>query len=141
MQTSAPLTLGKKLIMFREAKKWTQPQAAERIGVSPGALANYEMDHRGPSVAILERLAAAYGVTVRELYDPRWDEVLELKARAVAKVEEILAEGLSNRIYDDPELVLDLVAAGPYESVKALTNLGFPRSSASNENHSLAHAR
>lgn len=97
VKLSETLTVGDKILLFRQAKDWKQSDLAEMVGISLGALASYETGRREPRSGILERIADAFGVSVKELYDERWDEVREAKRMALAKVEEILAEGDKKR--------------------------------------------
>ena len=57
---------------LRKARKWTQAELAERIGVSRVHLANLESadaasHHRTPSLATLEKLAKAFKVPLAKL--------------------------------------------------------------------------
>lgn len=56
----------KKLIALRSGK--TQAEVAKAIGVTPAAIAMYELGIRVPRDDIKIRLAAYYGKTVGELF-------------------------------------------------------------------------
>lgn len=58
--------ISKKLISLRG--KRTQKEIAEKIGISPSALANYEAGIRIPRDEIKIRIANFYGVTVQEIF-------------------------------------------------------------------------
>ena len=52
---------------FRKAKGLTQEQLAKMLGVTQGAVAQWENGLTHPAFNMLPRLAAALGVTVDEL--------------------------------------------------------------------------
>lgn len=62
--------LAKLLKEAREAAGLSQIQAAERSGVHAVSIARFETDARGPTLATLYKLAAAYGVKVCDLLPP-----------------------------------------------------------------------
>lgn len=53
---------------FRLARKLTQEQAAEGLGVSAQTVSRWECGTTLPDVTILPRIAALYGVTIDDLY-------------------------------------------------------------------------
>jgi DNA-binding transcriptional MerR regulator/quercetin dioxygenase-like cupin family protein len=61
--------LGPKLRQMREKCELSLAEAAQRAKVSAGFLSSIELSRAHPSVATLQRLAAAYGRTVLEFYD------------------------------------------------------------------------
>ena len=58
----------KNLKRFRLAKKMTQEQAAEALGVSTQTVSRWECDTTLPDAAILPKIAALYCVTIDDLY-------------------------------------------------------------------------
>lgn len=58
---------GPAIRQFREAKRMTQAQLAERIGVSDKAVSKWETGKGLPDITLVEPLAAALGVSVPEL--------------------------------------------------------------------------
>jgi transcriptional regulator with XRE-family HTH domain len=52
---------------LRQAKGWTQAQAAQAAGVPFRTLQNWEAGSREPRLDALKKLAVAYGVTADEL--------------------------------------------------------------------------
>lgn len=52
---------------LRRQKGWTQRELAERLGVSPGAVANWEVGTRTPSLETALRLAALFDVAVEDI--------------------------------------------------------------------------
>lgn len=53
---------------FRTAKKMTQEQAAEALGVSPQTISRWECNTTLPDITILPKIAALYCVTIDDLY-------------------------------------------------------------------------
>ena len=56
-------TLGKRIAALRREKGMTQEELAERLGVSPQAVSNWENGQSCPDISLLPRLAAIFGVT------------------------------------------------------------------------------
>lgn len=46
----------------------TQKQAAQKIGISPTTLHNYESGKSVPNIATLQRIEDAYGVEYKDLF-------------------------------------------------------------------------
>jgi len=61
------MTLGEKLKTLRERKQWTQPQAADAIGIEQSYLSKLENDHSVPSLEVFRRLVTAYETSVAEV--------------------------------------------------------------------------
>ena len=59
--------LGEAIETARRSRGLTQPEVAERAGVTQAALSRYENDQRTPEPEVLQRLADALGVTVELL--------------------------------------------------------------------------
>lgn len=59
--------LGAKLRAARENSGLSQVEAGAASGVHHVSIAQYETDKRTPTLAVVMRLAAAYGVTVADL--------------------------------------------------------------------------
>jgi transcriptional regulator with XRE-family HTH domain len=59
---------------LREAKGWTQTQAAQAADVPFRTLQNWEAGSREPRLDALKKLAVAYGVTVDELLQDEDDK-------------------------------------------------------------------
>ncbi|MBQ7799602.1 MAG: helix-turn-helix transcriptional regulator [Oscillospiraceae bacterium] len=51
----------------REAAKMTQTELADKIGVKPNAVSQYESGVRAPRAALLPKIAQVLGCTVDEL--------------------------------------------------------------------------
>ena len=64
-----PTMLGGKLRQLRRKSGLGLVEAARRVKVSAGFLSGIELSRANPSVATLQRLAAAYGTTILEFYD------------------------------------------------------------------------
>ena len=62
------MSLGQALRARRQALGWTQRAVADRVGLSPQYLHDLELDRRGGSDPVLERLAATLGLSAEWLY-------------------------------------------------------------------------
>ena len=60
-------TVGSRIRGLLAARNWSQVEAAARAGMTPQRLHDILSDRCSPTVATLERLAAAWGVKVKEL--------------------------------------------------------------------------
>jgi transcriptional regulator with XRE-family HTH domain len=65
--TSSPLTCGDLLRAMRLRQGWTQVHLAQQIGVSPQALARWELSERQPSTEQIQTLCFALGAREEEL--------------------------------------------------------------------------
>jgi DNA-binding transcriptional MerR regulator/quercetin dioxygenase-like cupin family protein len=61
---------GRPLRRLRESRQWSLHEASERSGLSVSFLSALERGASGASIASLQRLAAAYGTTLLELFGP-----------------------------------------------------------------------
>jgi transcriptional regulator with XRE-family HTH domain len=59
--------IGKTLYTYRMKAVLKQHEAAEKIGVSAGRLANWETDRSEPPIVVLKKMAKVYGATVDQL--------------------------------------------------------------------------
>lgn len=74
--------IGKKLKTLRKAKKLTQQDVSDRIGLSRATLSNYEVGRRTPHLSLLRRFCDLYGVELSYFEINTQDEVFELLGRA-----------------------------------------------------------
>jgi transcriptional regulator with XRE-family HTH domain len=65
--------LAARLRTAREASKLTQVEAGAKSGVHHISIAKFETDKTAPTLRVLYRLAAAYGVKVCDLLPPDGD--------------------------------------------------------------------
>jgi transcriptional regulator with XRE-family HTH domain len=56
------MSLGRRLKVEREKRKWSQKEVAEKVGITNAVLSNYERDYRDPDTETLKRLADLYDV-------------------------------------------------------------------------------
>lgn len=52
---------------YREERGWTQFELAVKVGVTPGAVSNWERGVSEPKVSQLRKLAALFGVRMDEI--------------------------------------------------------------------------
>ena len=69
MHISSMLLIGKNLRKLRKVKKYSIFDVANDLQMSAHYLGNIERGKANPSVKILDRLAAYYGVAARSLFD------------------------------------------------------------------------
>lgn len=62
------MSIGLKLKALRQAKKKTQQQAADDLGITKSALAMYERDERIPRDEVKIRIARYYGEPLEDLF-------------------------------------------------------------------------
>lgn len=58
------MSLGERLRRERDKKGWTQLHAAGVLGITNGALSNYERNYREPDAEMLHKFASVYNVTI-----------------------------------------------------------------------------
>jgi transcriptional regulator with XRE-family HTH domain len=62
------LVVGTQLRAWRQRRGLTLRALADKAGVSYVTISRIEQDHMSPTVAMLERLAQALGITVRDFF-------------------------------------------------------------------------
>lgn len=58
---------------LRRQRGWTQRELAQRLGVSSGAVANWEVGTRTPNLRTAKKLAELFGVSVDQIEFPRFE--------------------------------------------------------------------
>ena len=61
------MSIGNNIYSLRKAKKVTQAQLAEKLGVSEQAVSKWEQGRSCPDIAILDEIADALGISLIEL--------------------------------------------------------------------------
>lgn len=75
--------IGDKLKTLRKGRKLTQDQIADHFGISRGAVSNYEIGRRKPSITELQAFAEFYGVPLDYFGESsQKDELFDLLSRA-----------------------------------------------------------
>lgn len=93
------MTLGQNIKKYRKQKGLTQSELAEIIDLKSITIRKYETNTREPSIDILNKIAAALGVTIGKLvgdiYDVKnYDNVIKHLNEAIQNIEKsILQEG------------------------------------------------
>ena len=81
----------------------TQPELAERAGMSTQYLAMIEIARKFPTADILERLAVALGINSNELFSVAVSPeraIEELQRAAVKNIEQVVAEAIEKTLTD-----------------------------------------
>ena len=60
-------TIGQIIKHYREVFGFTQKQLAQKLGISPSAIANYELNYSYPRREILEKMAVVFNVSYNYL--------------------------------------------------------------------------
>ncbi len=63
--------LGRSVRELREQRGWSQTQLAKAAGMTQSAVARFEAGGTVPTLAVLERLAAALEVSLKVGFEPR----------------------------------------------------------------------
>jgi transcriptional regulator with XRE-family HTH domain len=63
--------LGRSVRELRERRGWSQAELAKASGMTQSAVARFEAGGTVPTLAVLERLAAALDVSLRVGFEPR----------------------------------------------------------------------
>lgn len=75
--------IGDKLKTLRKGRKLTQDQIADHFGITRGAVSNYEIGRRKPSINELQAFAQFYGVPLDYFGEQtQKDELFDLLSRA-----------------------------------------------------------
>lgn len=61
--------LGARLRQLREDNGWSQWEMAARMSTRPNRVSDWEVGRHAPTLALLQRIATAYGLTVAQLLD------------------------------------------------------------------------
>lgn len=59
--------IGSQITRWRKLRAWSQRELARRAGIANGALSQVELGHSSPSVATLQKVAKAFGVSLQAL--------------------------------------------------------------------------
>jgi transcriptional regulator with XRE-family HTH domain len=95
------LSVGSRLRVLRQEREWSQRALAEHAGVSANAISLVERDEISPSVATLQRLAAALDVKMSYFFDTTTESgVIYSKAGTRTKVTSggVIIESLGARL-------------------------------------------
>lgn len=61
------MTLGKNIKNCREKRGLSQPQLADRLGISFKTISSWEIDRTEPNIGMLIKMAAIFNITVDDL--------------------------------------------------------------------------
>lgn len=101
------MSIGSRIREARISKNMTQPELAEKIGITKGAIANYENEVSVPKHEILFKLMTELGVDANYLYqdllkDVSEDLILSSEEKELIKNIRVLSE-------DDKKIVHNLI--------------------------------
>ncbi|HEX4963486.1 MAG TPA: helix-turn-helix transcriptional regulator [Thermoanaerobaculia bacterium] len=109
--------LGKAVVYLRESKGFKQQELAEKIGLQPGTLNQYESGRRGMSEDLLAKIAKALALDPLEIWDTahnifRFNHLLERADREGVTVEDLIARSQTRPSVEPGDLRLSN-EAGP----------------------------
>ena len=61
------MDFGKSFKFYRQRANLTQKEAAERIGINPYQLGNYETNRSQPSLEVLKKMSKAYLISIDKM--------------------------------------------------------------------------
>ena len=70
--------LGKRIKELRTKSKMTQPELAEKVGVTKSTIAAYENDTRSPSYEVLVKMADVFKVSTDSIILGRTESTLDV---------------------------------------------------------------
>lgn len=101
------MSIGSRIKEARISKKMTQPELAKRIGVTKGAIANYENEVSVPKHEILYKLMTELNVDANYLYQDLMEEVSS--DIIVSSEEKTIIRALRKLSPEDRKIVDDLL--------------------------------
>ena len=96
---------GKRLSLMRKERGWTQPELAERLGVTVKAVTYYEREAANPTSRTVERIASVFGMTPLEFMEGGGDPGRPQKKGPPSRLERIFS-----RVSELPRTKQKLVA-------------------------------
>ena len=129
------MKLGDKLRRLREARGWTQPEAAEAIGIEQSYLSKLENDHSVPSVDVFRRITDAYGTDVASIVESV-DEAQLPELNQISDIADFVSERRRVRIARErrsTSIQTIAVALGAGLLYAGLSHLFFPTGNAPDE--------
>lgn len=73
------LAIGTKIRYYRNKKKWTQKELAEKLNLATGTIQQYELGKRTPSVETLQQLASILEVSADDIINvPEFSDEYEM---------------------------------------------------------------
>jgi transcriptional regulator with XRE-family HTH domain len=64
------MELGKRIVRWRERHGLSQAALADRIGISPAAVAQWELGDTVPTTQNMKKLAEAFDISLHEFWGP-----------------------------------------------------------------------
>lgn len=99
MKGDVNMSLGKRLKLEREKRRWSQLFVAEKIGITNTVLSNYERDYRDPDTDTLKKLANLYDVSVDYLLG-RTDNPVPITDKEYDPIEDLKQFMIENNLQD-----------------------------------------
>lgn len=97
--------LGERLIKLRKSRKLTQQQIADKLHLSRGTYAQYEIDRRVPEYATLEKMADFFEVSIDYLVGR---EIKEENTK-LSEIDRRILEGVQSLPEEKKEEVMNFI--------------------------------
>jgi transcriptional regulator with XRE-family HTH domain len=97
--------IGQRIQLLRDAAGLTQAQLADRAGVNPEHISRIERAEKGPSIELLDRIASALGLPIRDLFDFEEEPTHDLRKAAIAS----LLDSADDKTKDVVEAVMEVL--------------------------------
>ena len=102
MEKDNSLTIGERIKQCRLEHGMTQKDLAERMGISPIGISQYENGKRIPKIETIDRIASAIGVDPTYLSKRGGENMLNVKNRPASEKEQEAISILQNALYYMP---------------------------------------
>lgn len=102
MEKGNSLTIGERIKQCRLERGMTQKDLAERMGISPVCISQYETGKRVPKIETIDRIATALGVDPTYLSKRGGENMLNVKNRPASEKEQEAISILQNALYYMP---------------------------------------
>ncbi|MBO6178178.1 MAG: helix-turn-helix transcriptional regulator [Selenomonadaceae bacterium] len=101
-----------RLRQLKRAKRLTRTALAEKCGLVPATLVNYENGERMPAADIAAKMAAAFGITIDELMGVNENEETKRTAMAVERIRRLYGKKQAMQIKEMLKSAEGLFAGG-----------------------------
>ena len=108
--------IGERIKQIRRDKKITQEELSEKAGVNRSYLSVIENGHSSPTIDVVERIAAAMGVSLWVLISAMEDQSLVYESEEESE----MSEGLREFLEDHDEMLLAQPSAAEIEELRRI---------------------
>lgn len=106
-------TIGENIKKYRLLNNYTQEKLAEKLGIAPNTLSNYENGNREPSNDIILKLADIFGISIDDLYSRSFSKLVNPVEIAASTKDHIDLSEVSDR---DKEIIMNIINTSKKEN-------------------------